>query len=102
LFCQGLCRQFTIGHRLVSKRAKLSHGLGRSNCTQVSGFSCFPLRLCAFAGERLAFPSMRFRRPLLFLPLLALIVGAVSLWLNLPSPVDMADYAPADSLVYVE
>jgi hypothetical protein len=62
----------------------------------------FSLRLCAFAGERLAFAAMTFRRPLLFLLLFAVLICAVLIWRSLPSPVDMADYAPADSLVYVE
>lgn len=44
---------------------------------------------------------MKFR-PLLALALLVILIGAVWLWWSLPSPVDMADYAPADSLVYVE
>jgi hypothetical protein len=45
---------------------------------------------------------MRFWRPLLALALLAILLGAVWLWWSRPSRVDMADYAPADSLVYVE
>ena len=45
---------------------------------------------------------MKFLRPLLALVLLAILIGAAWLWWALPSPVDMADYAPADSLVYVE
>ena len=45
---------------------------------------------------------MKFLRPLLVFALLAILIGAVWLWWALPSTVDMADYAPADSLVYVE
>ena len=45
---------------------------------------------------------MKFLRPLLALTLLVIILIAVWLWWSLPSKVDMADYAPADSLVYVE
>jgi hypothetical protein len=45
---------------------------------------------------------MKFLRPLLALALLVILIGAALLWWSLPSRVDMADYAPADSLVYVE
>jgi hypothetical protein len=45
---------------------------------------------------------MKFLRPLLALALLIIVIGAAWLWWSLPSHVDMADYAPADSLVYVE
>lgn len=45
---------------------------------------------------------MKFLRPLLALVLLAILIGAAWLWWALPSTVDMADYAPADSLVYIE
>lgn len=45
---------------------------------------------------------MKFLRPLLALFLLAVVVFAVWLWWNSPRTVDMADYAPADSIVYVE
>ena len=45
---------------------------------------------------------MKFLRPLLAFVLLAILIGAAWLWWALPSTVDMADYAPADSLVYVE
>jgi len=45
---------------------------------------------------------MKFLRPLLAVALLVIVLVAVWLWWSLPSKVDMADYAPADSLVYVE
>ena len=45
---------------------------------------------------------MKFLRPLLGFILLAILIGAAWLWWALPSTVDMADYAPADSLVYIE
>ena len=45
---------------------------------------------------------MKFLRPLLALSLLLIIIAAVWLWWSLPAKVDMANYAPADSLVYVE
>jgi len=45
---------------------------------------------------------MKFLRPLLALVLLVIVLVAVWLWWSMPSKVDMADYAPADSLVYVE
>ena len=45
---------------------------------------------------------MKLLRPLLALVLLAILIGAAWLWWALPSTVDMADYAPADSLVYIE
>ena len=45
---------------------------------------------------------MKFLRPLVVLVVLIILVGGVWLWWSLPSKVDMADYAPADSLVYVE
>ena len=45
---------------------------------------------------------MKFLRPLLALALLLLIIAAVLLWWSLPTKVDMANYAPADSIVYVE
>ena len=45
---------------------------------------------------------MKFLRPLLALFLLVILIGAAWLWWSLPSRVDMAGYAPADSLVYVE
>jgi hypothetical protein len=45
---------------------------------------------------------MTFRRPLLVLLLFAVLFCAGWLWWSIPYPVDMANYAPADSLVYVE
>lgn len=45
---------------------------------------------------------MKFLRPLLALALLVIVLVAVWLWWSVPSKVDMADYAPADSVVYVE
>jgi hypothetical protein len=45
---------------------------------------------------------MKFLRPLIALVLLAIALFAVWLWWSLPARVDMADYAPADSIVYVE
>jgi hypothetical protein len=45
---------------------------------------------------------MKFLRPLLGLTLLAILIGVAWLWWSIPSRVDMADYAPADALVYVE
>jgi hypothetical protein len=45
---------------------------------------------------------MKFFRPLLVLAFLLIFIGAGWLWWSLPSKVDMADYAPADSIVYVE
>ena len=45
---------------------------------------------------------MKFLRPLLALALLLILIVAISLWWNTPTRVDMANYAPADSIVYVE
>src|SRR5215218_5021218 len=45
---------------------------------------------------------MKFLRPILALVLLAIVLFAVWLWWSLPARVDMADYAPANSIVYVE
>lgn len=45
---------------------------------------------------------MKFLRPLLALALLLILIVAVWLWWSLPTKVDMAKYAPADSIVYVE
>ena len=49
----------------------------------------------------LAFGAMKFLRPLLALVLLGALLATAWLWLS-PSSVDMADYAPADALLYVE
>ena len=45
---------------------------------------------------------MKYLRPLLAFVFIAILIGAAFLWWSLPSKVDMADYAPADSLVYME
>lgn len=45
---------------------------------------------------------MKFLRPLVALSVLVILLLAVWLWWSLPARVDMADYAPADSIVYVE
>jgi hypothetical protein len=45
---------------------------------------------------------MKFLRPLLALFLLTIVIVAVWLWWSFPRTVDMADYAPANSIVYVE
>jgi hypothetical protein len=45
---------------------------------------------------------MKLLRPLLALALLLILIVAVWLWWSLPSKVDMSNYAPADSIVYVE
>ena len=45
---------------------------------------------------------MKFLRPVIALALLLIVIVAVWLWWSLPTKVDMANYAPADSLVYVE
>ena len=45
---------------------------------------------------------MKFLRPLLALVLLAILLFGVWLWWSYPRTVDMADYAPANSIVYVE
>ncbi len=45
---------------------------------------------------------MKFFRPLLALAFLLILLVAVCLWWSTPSQVDMATYAPADSIVYVE
>ncbi len=45
---------------------------------------------------------MKLLRPFVILACLALLVAAAACWWNLPTKVDMSDYAPADSLVYLE
>lgn len=45
---------------------------------------------------------MKFLRPLLAVVFIAILIGAAWLWWALPSTADMTDYAPADSLVYIE
>jgi hypothetical protein len=45
---------------------------------------------------------MRRLRLVLVLALLAVLCAGALVWLNLPGKADLADYAPADSLVYVE
>src|SRR5262245_60515809 len=45
---------------------------------------------------------MKLRRSLLALIVFAILIGVAWLWWAWPRRVDMADYAPADSLVYVE
>ena len=45
---------------------------------------------------------MKFLRTALVLILLLVVIAAGWLWFNRPSPVDLAKYAPADSLLYVE
>jgi len=45
---------------------------------------------------------MKFLRPLLVFSCLALLLITAALWWNLPVKVDMASYAPADSLIYLE
>ena len=45
---------------------------------------------------------MKFLRTSLVVLLLLAVAGAAWLWFNRPSPVDLAKYAPADSLLYVE
>src|SRR5215470_12428563 len=45
---------------------------------------------------------MKFWRPLLALVLLVVVLFGVWLWWSTPRAVDMADYAPADAIVYVE
>lgn len=45
---------------------------------------------------------MKFLRTSLVVVLVVLLIGAAWLWFNRPSPVDLAKYAPADSLLYVE
>ncbi|HSE17272.1 MAG TPA: hypothetical protein VLB46_09475 [Pyrinomonadaceae bacterium] len=45
---------------------------------------------------------MKFLRPVLLLLLLVILVTGAWLWWSMPARVDMADYAPANSIVYVE
>src|SRR5215467_14141057 len=45
---------------------------------------------------------MKILRPLIILSVLVLLVAGLTLWWNQPARVDMAAYAPADSLAYVE
>src|SRR5688572_983472 len=45
---------------------------------------------------------MKLLRISLVLVLVLILIGAAWLWFNRPSPVDLANYAPADSLLYVE
>ena len=45
---------------------------------------------------------MKYLRTSLVLLLLFVLIAAAWLWLNRPSPVDLAKYAPADSVLYVE
>lgn len=45
---------------------------------------------------------MRFLRRFLVAAVVLILIGAAWLWFNRPSPVDLANYAPADSLLYVE
>ena len=45
---------------------------------------------------------MKLLRPLVALTFGVLLLAGVLIWWNLPTKVDMASYAPADSLVYVE
>ena len=45
---------------------------------------------------------MKLLRPLVALAFVVLLLGGGLIWWNLPTKVDMANYAPADSLVYVE
>jgi hypothetical protein len=45
---------------------------------------------------------MKRLRIVLVVVLLVVLSGAAWLWFTLPEPVDLANYAPADALVYVE
>jgi hypothetical protein len=54
---------------------------------------------CAFCGSIAGMKSLRIR---LALGLFVVFIVAVWLWWSFPARVDMADYAPADSLLYVE
>ena len=45
---------------------------------------------------------MKLLRRILVVAVVLILIGAAWLWFNRPSPVDLANYAPADSLLYVE
>ena len=45
---------------------------------------------------------MKLLRIVLILVLLGILIAAAGIWFNLPTKIDLADYAPADSIVYVE
>ena len=45
---------------------------------------------------------MKILRPLLVLALVLIIAAVATFWLNKPARVDMSNYVPADSLVYIE
>src|SRR5918992_5386589 len=45
---------------------------------------------------------MKLLRRILVAAVVLILIGAAWLWFNRPSPVDLATYAPADSLLYVE
>ncbi|HEX2268625.1 MAG TPA: hypothetical protein VHH35_03785, partial [Pyrinomonadaceae bacterium] len=45
---------------------------------------------------------MKLLRTILVAVVVLILIGAAWLWFNRPSPVDLAGYAPADSLLYVE
>jgi hypothetical protein len=45
---------------------------------------------------------MKLLRRILVAAVVLILIGAAWLWFNRPSPVDLANYAPADSLLYVE
>lgn len=45
---------------------------------------------------------MKLVRIILVLVLLGILIAAAGIWFNLPATTDLADYAPADSIVYVE
>ena len=45
---------------------------------------------------------MKILRPLIVLGTLTLIIITALLWWNRPVKVDMSNYVPADSLVYIE
>ena len=45
---------------------------------------------------------MKLLRIVLVLVLLAIVIAAAGIWFSLPGKADLADYAPADAIVYVE